>query len=212
MLIDLDIPSAGLLERIGLGQYLLLSFEAELTFLSREHKWEDNMLLWPEFKLPTAAERLNILSAMFKNDTYFKEYGSCDSPEQFMTTDTARIIQESPMQFLVVFQHMDQETYGDRRWHKNGPHLGLKTPEYECFKDETEITEIYSFSVYRKMNQKSNPWDDFLHARSRALRWLRDKMKETPEQTAQTMSMDPLQVSDILEYVDSNPDKYPPEV
>lgn len=43
-----------------------------------------------------------------------------------------------------------------------------------------------------------HPWGAFLHARARALRWLRDEMHETPEDSVRTMRMDPWQVRLIL--------------
>lgn len=48
-----------------------------------------------------------------------------------------------------------------------------------------------------------HPWADFLHHRMRALVWLRDENKETPEATARTMSMDPGQVRMILSHADA---------
>jgi hypothetical protein len=55
-----------------------------------------------------------------------------------------------------------------------------------------------------RIRASNHPWGAFLHARARALRWLRDEMKETPEKTARTMSMDPTQVRLILEHVDAH--------
>ena len=44
----------------------------------------------------------------------------------------------------------------------------------------------------------SHPWREFLHARMRCLAWLRDEMKETPEQSVVTMQMDAMQVRLLL--------------
>lgn len=49
---------------------------------------------------------------------------------------------------------------------------------------------------------KGHPWADFLEARKRALVWLRDDQKETPEAIARAMCMDPMQVILILMHAD----------
>jgi len=43
-----------------------------------------------------------------------------------------------------------------------------------------------------------HPWSAFLRARAKALVWLRDEMRETAEESARTMSMDPKQIVLIL--------------
>ena len=43
-----------------------------------------------------------------------------------------------------------------------------------------------------------HPWHNFLQARIRALVWLRDEVRATPDQIARTMSMDSDQVQQIL--------------
>jgi len=58
------------------------------------------------------------------------------------------------------------------------------------------------------MKPSGHPWGDFLFYRARVLRWLRDEMKEDPEQTCKTLSMDPGQVYLILKTVDENPTEY----
>lgn len=50
-----------------------------------------------------------------------------------------------------------------------------------------------------------HPWDAFLEARKRALVWLRNEMKESPEASARTMSMGPMQVILILMHADGEP-------
>ena len=104
---------------------------------------------YPEFQ-GDAESRLLTLSKSFENDTWFIEYGSCDSPEQFIDTDCYRVLDKLPEQFVVTFQYMTKAEYGGRRWHKNGPHIGLKEPQCEHFKDEPEIEAIYNFHIYRK--------------------------------------------------------------
>jgi|HubBroStandDraft_2_1064218.scaffolds.fasta_scaffold359140_2 hypothetical protein len=49
-----------------------------------------------------------------------------------------------------------------------------------------------------------HPWEAFLQARMRCLAWLRDEMKETPEQTVVTMRMDPAQVQMLLKTYDES--------
>lgn len=150
MLVDLDIKYDGLLSRIDTGRYLLLSHMAKHQLL-KDDGWEDNDMFWPEFNLPTGGERLTVMLKRVNDGTWFKNYGSCDSPDQFLSTETFRKIKNSPWPFLIVFQHMTQKDYGGMRWYKNGPHIGTKKPQFEYFADETEITEIYNFSAYRKV-------------------------------------------------------------
>lgn len=59
-----------------------------------------------------------------------------------------------------------------------------------------------------KYPAEGHPWADFLYHRARALRWLRDGEKKTPEQIAKDMSMDATQVRLILMEVDSNQERY----
>ncbi len=58
------------------------------------------------------------------------------------------------------------------------------------------------------MKPTGHPWGDFLFYRARALRWLRDEMKNDPGKICQTMAMDPGQVRLILMTVDENPTDY----
>lgn len=155
MLIDLDVDYSGLLSRVDTGRYLLLDYMAK-HYLLDTNGWEDVDLLWPEYNLPTGEERLKAMMASMQNNTWFETYGSCDSPDQFLTTETARRIQDSPWTLLVVFQHMTRESCGGYRWHKNGPYIGVKKPHYEHLADEPEITEIYQFHIYRKLEQKAS--------------------------------------------------------
>lgn len=51
----------------------------------------------------------------------------------------------------------------------------------------------------------AHPWAVFLIARERALVWMRDEMKRGPEEIAEAMSMDPMQVTLILSLADEAP-------
>lgn len=44
----------------------------------------------------------------------------------------------------------------------------------------------------------THPWGHFLYARALALRWLRDELGKSPEETVRELAMDPGQVSLIL--------------
>lgn len=152
MLIDLDVDYNGFLSRVDTGRYLLLDHMVRY-YLLEANGWEDNNMFWPEYNLPTGVERLRAGVKAMKEGTWFETHGSCDSPDQFLTTETGQRIQNSPWTFLIVFKHMTQKDHGGMRWHKNGTHIGLKRPQYEYFEDETEITEIYNFNVYRKLGK-----------------------------------------------------------
>jgi hypothetical protein len=146
MLIDIETPYEGHLERIQLGLYHLLSWDAERAVLEKDFYVFDHQ--WPEYHPQENA--LKALSKRFKEKTYFSEYGSCDSPEQFLAhAEYGQLLVRLPEKFCVTFHYMSKADYGDRRWHKHGPHIGAKKPEYEHFGDETEINEIYSFHIYR---------------------------------------------------------------
>lgn len=49
---------------------------------------------------------------------------------------------------------------------------------------------------------RPHPWQAFLDARARCLKWLRDERKQGPDETCRTMRMDPMQVLLILQHVD----------
>ena len=160
MLIDLKeiypdniIDINNYLRTLDVGLYQRLHYDVRQQVFGRSNgfpgDWADDIMFWPEVKLPTAEERLKGLSNLFKTQEYFETYGSCDSPEQFLTTDTGKIIQKSDKKFVVVFNYLHQKEGGGRRWHKNGSHIGLLQPEYEYFKDEPHIKEIYEFEVIR---------------------------------------------------------------
>lgn len=147
MLVDIGTNYEGQLHRLNTGLYLMLDALAEHNVLRDDWYVFDHE--WPEFQ-GDVESRLKMLRERFETNTWFNDYGSCDSPEQFMEHEYGRLLTSSPHQFVVLFHYMTQEDYGGRRWHKNGPHIGLKEPQYEHFADETEIKEIYSFHIYRK--------------------------------------------------------------
>jgi hypothetical protein len=55
-----------------------------------------------------------------------------------------------------------------------------------------------------KVPNEPHPWAAFLQARMRCLAWLRDEMKESPEQSVVTMKMDPAQVRMLLQTYDES--------
>lgn len=54
----------------------------------------------------------------------------------------------------------------------------------------------------------THPWGQFLWARARCLRWLRDDQKQSISQIIEAMQMDPVQVRMILKHIDANPGMY----
>lgn len=104
---------------------------------------------YPEFQ-GDVDSRMAVFRELCETNTHYTEYGSCDSLEQFRETDVYGILHKLPHQFIVMFRYMTKEHYAGYRWHKNGPHIGLKEPQYESFGDETEIDSIYHFQIYRK--------------------------------------------------------------
>ncbi len=136
------------LEEIKPGLYNALSylydFELDLRSSFYQFRFE-----YPEMQ-GDVGSRLKEIHKCLEESSYYSEYGSCDSPEQFMEHEYGKAILNSPHSFIVVFMHQLREDHKDRRWHKNGPHIGKLEPQYEHFGDEPEIEEIYSFHVYRK--------------------------------------------------------------
>jgi hypothetical protein len=72
----------------------------------------------------------------------------------------------------------------------------------KCGADKLRWAEARIATLQERYPGHGHPWADFLHHRKRALVWLRDERKETPEETAVTMSMDPVQVRSILAHAD----------
>lgn len=78
-------------------------------------------------------------------------YGVCDSLEQFLATDLGKFIHDDRRQFVVAFTKIRRSEESSKcgwRWHKWGPYIGLHNPQHEYLFDETDIDEVYCFSVY----------------------------------------------------------------
>jgi len=81
----------------------------------------------------------------------FPEYGSCDSPKQFMRK-FGKEMESAPDEYFVKFSKMDKKNFGGYRWHKNGPYVGnKKLVGYEYYKDEPNVDVIWQFHVFKKI-------------------------------------------------------------
>lgn len=135
-----------ILHQIDCGQYLVLD-----RFFGPDAMQEDFYEFfheWPEVKNFESA--LHYLRDLMKKGKWFPEYGTCDSPEQFIQSDYGRLVKELPHQFCILFSHFSHKNGDDFRWHKYGPYIGLRKPLYENFADEPSIKEVYQFQVFRK--------------------------------------------------------------
>ena len=145
MLVDLAPPDDTGLQRVGKGLYVLLDMMARFNLL--EKGWLEYRHQWPEYQ----EQKLTAIFEEFKSGTWFSEYGSCDSPEQFLAhEDYGRKIIASPHSFVVTFHHMYKAEYAGYRWRKNGPYIGLRERMgYESLEEEPNIEAIYQFHVMR---------------------------------------------------------------
>ena len=151
MLIDFEPSQSRVLERVETGLYCPLTWEYT-ELLDNSAEWHWGSFDWPEMPRDDAAGRLRFFHKWLDSDHYFYEYGTCDSIEQFKTTDSYRGIVAAPWPLLVTFRlfKKSDEFDGGYRWHKNGPYLGTLRQECEYLKDEPVIEEIQQFQVYRR--------------------------------------------------------------
>lgn len=154
-LIDIDPQLPDRLHRVAQGLYVPLTWQGVDMFNLDTHHWYQGRHEWPEYS-GDVESRSKFLRDELENGTYIYEYGSCDSPDQFLVTETGRNIISSPWALLVTFRQLKKsdERDGGYRWHKNGPYLGvLKREGYEYLKDEPHIEEIWQFEVHRRRSE-----------------------------------------------------------
>ena len=144
MLVNL-IDTCDQLTRICDGVYVVNGYVPD-SLLQDWYKYSHQ---WPEFQ-GDVDSRLATFQIMFENETYHSDYGSCDSPEQFLSHNYGKILQESKHQYCVLLTFLSKKDHSGYRWHKNGPYIGEKDQQYEHLGDEPEIDHIYQFSIYRR--------------------------------------------------------------
>jgi hypothetical protein len=149
MLTDLTPPDDTGLQRVGQGLYVLIDVMA--TYSLRDKGWMEFRHEWPEYR-GNADHRMNAVREEFESDTLFSEYGSCDSPEQFLAhAGYGKKVVASPHSFIVTFHYMPKAEYAGYRWHKNGPYVGLRERMgHEYLEEEPNIEAIYQFHVLRQ--------------------------------------------------------------
>ena len=80
-------------------------------------------------------------------------YGVCDNWKQiFEKIPEIKYYKESNEKFVIFLcRHVrdNEPEWGGWRWHKWGPYIGEKEPQYEYLHDEPEIEMIYTFHVSR---------------------------------------------------------------
>jgi len=90
----------------------------------------------------------------------YAEYGVCDSPDQFFEHEVGKFIEQSELKYVVSFSRISkrsQPSEGGWRWHKWGPYIGKKEPQYEYIYDEgPEIEEVYVFHIYQCLNDDAH--------------------------------------------------------
>jgi hypothetical protein len=149
MLVDLAPPDATGLQRVGQGLYVLLDAMARHSLLDKG--WMEFRHQWPEYQ-GDADHRLKALREEFDAETWFSEYGSCDTPEQLLAHDDyGKKLVASGHSFIVIFHYMPKAEYAGYRWHKNGPYIGLhERMGHEYLEEEPNIEAIYQFHVLRR--------------------------------------------------------------
>lgn len=81
------------------------------------------------------------------------EYGVCDSIGQFKRKYFDKLSSDPKHEYVVSFVHIQKALEPQQngwRWCKWGEYVGEKEPKYEYLAHEPEITEVYTFHVYRK--------------------------------------------------------------
>lgn len=127
------------LTRVGKGLYVI-------------HHWNFEFCV-PEgalIKKTYSREESAAALAEMKAETWISEYGVCDSPEQFMEA-LGEKLEAREKRYVVSFVQMlrkEQPADGGWRWHKWGPYIGKKEPQYEYLYDEKEIDEVYTYHFY----------------------------------------------------------------
>ena len=85
-----------------------------------------------------------------KEENWLSCYGVCDSPEQF-TDRYEKRLEEDPRNLMVSFLKIKKSEEGKKggwRWHKWGPYIGDKHPQYEHIADEDDsIQVVYCYHV-----------------------------------------------------------------
>ena len=80
-------------------------------------------------------------------------HGVCDNWEQIFEKvpeiENYRKSKEKFVIFLSCIRKEDQPKNDGWRWHKWGPYIGTKNPQYEYLRDEPDIEEVYVFHVSR---------------------------------------------------------------
>lgn len=154
MLVDLDFQAPEIMQRRDKGLYVPLSWTFREILTSRG--WWEFFTEWPEFASSDAGERIGTYVLLSKAGHMFPEYGSCDSPEQFMESDVGRCVTESPWPLLVTFVYMTKRDNPGYRWHKNGPYVGLLETQSEYLGEEPAVDSIWQYHVFRR-NDKVQP-------------------------------------------------------
>jgi len=149
MLVNLNGSYDKLLQHLQTGLYLVKDMMAQHIIFMEEKGWYEFDHEWPEFQ-GDVDSRLKSLRERFDKGIYFNDFGSCDSPEQFLSHHYGKVLQESEHRYCVFFTPMSKEDHPGYRWHKNGPYIGAKEQQCEHFGDEPEIDHIYQFHIYRK--------------------------------------------------------------
>ena len=146
MLIDLvTIPKH--LRRLDTGLYLQTEWCINAVL---PYDWYEYQMQWPEFS-GDVDSMLKRTRQITESGNWYPDYGLCDAPTQFRDSEYGKIISKQSYDTCIVFQHMLKCTQnGGMRWHKQGMYVGQHQPQYEYWKDEAGIPELYSFYVYRK--------------------------------------------------------------
>ena len=84
--------------------------------------------------------------------TELYHYGVCDDVAQLLSLYD---FEADPRKMVILFTEMrreDQSREGGWRWHKWGPYVGLKNPQYEYLHDEHDIESVMVFHIYEVLD------------------------------------------------------------
>lgn len=102
---------------------------------------------WPEYQGDVSL-RFAEMKKRIDEDTLFHEFASCDSPEQFFSSDQFKMIERHTGKHIVIFQFIGKDDHPGWRFHKNGPYIGEKE-HYEHLGDCDGWDGVWTYHVYR---------------------------------------------------------------
>jgi hypothetical protein len=95
---------------------------------------------------------------IFNNDTnyeYLKDippsYGLCDTVNQFIER-YKKFLSESEEKYFITFRPINKKYSPSFRFHKNGTYIGDVEINSEYLGDQEGMEELFSFNVYKIMN------------------------------------------------------------